>query len=322
MKSERVALAISGPTAIGKTALAMAIADELPARIISVDSAMVFRHMNIGTAKPSAQELAAYPHALVDLIEPTANYSAADFLRDSRVEVELAWDANRLPIFVGGTMLYFRALRDGLAAMPDRDADVREQLEQVVREKGLATLYAQLAEIDTQAAAAIDPNNHQRIVRALEVFRLTGKPISSFWADGHEGLLPVLGGRLFEHALVPRDRLALHERINQRFDAMLREGFVEEVQNLWARGDLSANMTSMRCVGYRQMLPFVTGNATLAEATERGQAATRQLAKRQLTWLRGWDNAGLLNCWECADDPRVHLPAILQQLARDVETQS
>ncbi len=313
----RVALAISGPTAIGKTALAMAVADELPARLISVDSAMVFRHMNIGTAKPTVAELESYPHALIDLIEPTANYSAADFVRDARSEVELAWEADQLPVFVGGTMLYFQALRDGLAEMPDRDAAVREDIERAAREKGLPALHAELAKLDAEAAIGIDPNNHQRIVRALEVYRLTGKPISSFWATAHEGLLPGLGGRLFEHALVPKDRTLLHDRINQRFEAMLRDGFVEEVQALWARGDLKPDMTSLRCVGYRQLLPFVRGECSLAEATERGQAATRQLAKRQLTWLRGWDRAGLLQCWESADDPCTHLPAILKQVAGD-----
>jgi len=313
----QVALAISGPTAIGKTALAMAIADELPARLISVDSAMVFRHMNIGTAKPTAAELASYPHALIDLIEPTANYSAADFLRDARAEVTLAWRADELPVFVGGTMLYFQALREGLADMPDRDPVVRAEIEQSAREHGLPALHSQLSEIDAEAAVGIDSNNHQRIVRALEVYRLTGKPISSFWSEAHEGLLPSMGGRLFEHALVPQDRAVLHDRINQRFEQMLLEGFVEEVSALWGRGDLRADMTSMRCVGYRQMLPFVTGECPLADATQRGQAATRQLAKRQLTWLRGWDRAGLVQSWLCADDPRVHLKAMLRKLAAD-----
>jgi len=295
----------------------MAIADELPARLISVDSAMVFRHMNIGTAKPTAAELASYPHALVDLIEPTESYSAADFLRDASAEVTRAWEANQLPVFVGGTMLYFQALRDGLAKMPDRDAGVREAIERSARERGLPALHARLAEIDAQAARTIDPNNHQRIVRALEVYELTGKPISSFWATHHEGVLPGLGGHLFEHALVPEDRTLLHERINGRFDAMLRDGFVEELEDLWARGDLTPDMTSMRCVGYRQLLPFIAGECSLADATERGQAATRQLAKRQLTWLRGWDRAGLVQSWVCAEDPRTHLSAILKQLALD-----
>jgi len=308
-----------GPTAIGKTALAMAVADELPVRLISVDSAMVFRHMNIGTAKPTASELESYPHALIDLIEPTANYSAADFLRDARVEVELAWDADQLPVFVGGTMLYFRALRDGLADMPDRDDRVRQGLEQAARERGVPALHAQLAELDAQAAVSIDPNNYQRILRALEVYQLTGKPISSFWASAHEGLLAGLGGRLIEHALVPVDRSRLHERINQRFEQMLDEGFVEEMHKLWARGDLTADMTSMRCVGYRQMLPFVQEKCSLATATERGQAATRQLAKRQLTWLRGWHREQLVRCWDCADDPREQLSALLRQISQDLQ---
>ena len=311
---QRIALCIMGPTAIGKTALAMALADELPVRIISVDSAMVFRHMNIGTAKPSTQELASYPHALVDVIEPFESYSAHEFLRDARLELESAWDAGQLPVFVGGTMLYFRALRDGLAQMPARDQEVRDELEKEIADRGLLALHAQLERFDSAAASAIDPNNRQRLIRAVEVFRLTGKPISSFWASGHDGLLAKLGGRLIEHALIPADRASLHARINSRFQQMLREGFVDEVTGLWARGDLSADMTSMRCVGYRQVLAHVQGLCSLEEASERGQAATRQLAKRQLTWLRGWHQAGLVEEWVCADDPREHLPAILEAL--------
>ena len=314
MSADRIALAISGPTAIGKTAHAIAIADEVPAHLISVDSAMVFRHMNIGTAKPSADELKAYPHALIDLIEPTQNYSAADFLRDAQAQVELAWRHDKLPVFVGGTMLYFRALRDGLAQMPDRDAGVRAALESEAARNGLPALHAQLRDIDPEAARAIDPQNRQRLIRALEVYKLTGKPISSFWDTEHGGLLPQLNGKLLEHALVPADRKHLHQRINTRFEQMLHEGFVDEVQKLWSRGDLHADMTSMRCVGYRQVLPLVTGDCTLAEATERGQAATRQLAKRQLTWLRGWHSAGLVREWVCAGDPREHLPRLLQSI--------
>jgi len=310
----RKALAILGPTAIGKTALAMALADTLAVRIISVDSAMVFRHMNIGTAKPTPSELAAYPHELVDMIEPTENYSAAAFLRDARSAVETAWQAGELPVFVGGTMLYFRALREGLAEMPDRDEAVRAALESELAEHGVAALHQQLERVDPVAAAGMDPNNQQRLVRALEVFRVTGKPISQFWGIDQEGLISQLGGSLVEHALVPRDRSALYARINVRFEQMLEEGFVAEVAGLYARGDLNADATSMRCVGYRQVWPHVAGECTLDQARASGQAATRQLAKRQLTWLRGWQAAGVVQEWVCDDDPRQHIEGLLDSL--------
>lgn len=309
--SPKIALAILGPTAIGKTALAMALADRRPVRIISVDSAMVFRHMNIGTAKPTPAELADYPHELVDLIEPTENYSAAAFLRDARVALEAAWQAGELPVFVGGTMLYFRALREGLAEMPDRDATVRAGIEAELLEHGVAAMHQELVDVDPVAAAGMDANNHQRLVRALEVFRVTGKPISQFWRTDQQGLVARLGGTLLEHALVPRDRAILHERINKRFEQMLDEGFVAEVAGLYARGDLKPDDTSMRCVGYRQVWPHVAGELTLDEARLTGQAATRQLAKRQLTWLRGWQTAGVLQEWVCDADPRVHVDALL-----------
>lgn len=309
--SPKIALAILGPTAIGKTALAMALADRRPVRIISVDSAMVFRHMNIGTAKPTPAELADYPHELVDLIEPTENYSAAAFLRDARVALEAAWQAGELPVFVGGTMLYFRALREGLAEMPDRDATVRAGIEAELLEHGVAAMHQELVDVDPVAAAGMDANNHQRLVRALEVFRVTGKPISQFWRTDQQGLVAQLGGTLLEHALVPRDRAILHERINKRFEQMLDEGFVAEVAGLYARGDLKPDDTSMRCVGYRQVWPHVAGELTLDEARLTGQAATRQLAKRQLTWLRGWQTAGVLQEWVCDADPRVHVDALL-----------
>ncbi len=308
------ALALLGPTAIGKTALAMALADKLPVRIISVDSAMVFRHLNIGTAKPTQSELAAYPHELVDLIEPTENYSAAAFLRDAQVAVEAAWQADELPVFVGGTMLYFRALREGLAEMPDRDPVVRDGIEAELADRGVAVMHKELERIDPVAAAGMDANNHQRLVRALEVFRLTGTPISQFWASDQQGFVTRLGGKLLEHALVPRERARLHDRINQRFEQMLDEGFVTEVAGLYTRGDLTADHTSMRCVGYRQVWPHVAGDCTLDQARLTGQAATRQLAKRQLTWLRGWHRAGLLQQWVCDDDPRLHVDALLANL--------
>ncbi len=308
------ALAILGPTAIGKTALAMALADRLAVRIISVDSAMVFRHMNIGTAKPTQSELTDYPHELVDLIEPTQNYSAAAFLTDARAIVESAWQAGELPVFVGGTMLYFRALREGLAVMPDRDPAIRAALEAELAQQGVAVLHKELERVDPLAAAGMDANNQQRLIRALEVFRITGEPISKFWDSKQQGLITQMGGTLHEHALIPQDRLVLHERINRRFEQMLDEGFVAEVRGLYERGDLTSNATSMRCVGYRQMWPHIAGEITLEQARLTGQAATRQLAKRQLTWLRGWQRAGVVRNWLCQADPRVHIDALLETL--------
>lgn len=273
---------------------------------------MVFKHMNIGTAKPDAAELAAYPHALVDLLEPTQIYSAADFLRDARQEVEAAWAAGELPVFVGGTMLYFRALREGLAKMPERDEQVRADLLAQAEGAGWDALFAELRRVDPAAAEKIDPHNKQRLIRALEVFRLTDTPISVFWDTPQQGLLEELDGQLIEHALLPADRAVLHERINERFEHMLEVGFVAEMRALYARGDLTPDLPSMRCVGYRQMWPFVAGEISLERATEQGQAATRQLAKRQLTWLRGWQRASLVREWVCAGDPRVHLAELLR----------
>ncbi|MFT3956231.1 MAG: tRNA (adenosine(37)-N6)-dimethylallyltransferase MiaA [Piscinibacter sp.] len=272
-------LALAGPTAAGKTAAAMAIADALPVEIVSVDSALVYRGMDIGTAKPSAAERAAVPHHLIDLIEPTQSYSAAQFVADARECITQIVARGRLPLLVGGTMLYFKALFEGLDEMPPADAAVRAALDAEAAERGWAAMHAELARIDPPSAARLPPGDTQRIQRALEVFRISGRPISSFHREPREATTaPLL-------SLEPDSRAWLHERIAQRFTQMLAAGFVDEVRVLRAHGDLHAGLPSMRCVGYRQAWEALEADE-LAMLPERGIAATRQLAKRQITWLR------------------------------------
>ena len=278
-------LALAGPTASGKTAAALELAAALDAEVISVDSALVYRGMDIGTAKPAPTERARAPHHLIDIREPTQAYSAAEFVADAlRLVGEIHGRGKRV-LLVGGTMLYFKALFDGLDALPRADAQVRRGLEAEAAAAGWPALHARLAGVDPVTAARLAPNDAQRIQRALEVFHLTGEPISRLQTQGAR---PGGGFRpdLFL-SLEPTDRAWLHQRIAQRFDAMLAQGFVAEVQALRARGDLHANLPSMRCVGYRQAWEALDGAYPLAELRERGIAATRQLAKRQLTWLRG-----------------------------------
>ncbi len=276
-------IGLAGPTASGKTAAALAVADALPVEIVSVDSALVYRGMDIGTAKPDAAERARVPHHLIDLIEPTDAYSAAQFVADARALIDAVHARGRWPLLVGGTMLYFKALVDGLDPMPAADPAIRAALDAEALERGWPALHAELARVDPATAARLPPGDSQRIQRALEVYRATGRPLSSFHqAAARAGALR--DGLLI--ALEPADRGWLHQRIAQRFDHMLAAGFVDEVRRLRARGDLHAGLPSMRCVGYRQAWECLdTGD--LAPLRERGIAATRQLAKRQLTWLRG-----------------------------------
>ncbi len=303
-------LAIAGPTASGKTALALALAQRWPVEIISVDSALVFRGMDIGTAKPSAQELAAVPHHLIDIRDPLQAYSAAEFVRDARELLHAIRARGRLPLLVGGTMLYFKALFEGLDEMPAAQPALRAEIEQQAACLGWPALHAQLAEVDAVTAARLSPNDSQRIGRALEVWRACGRPISSFHTrdkaeaaarplqiDGLPGLLL---------ALEPVERAWLHGRIAERFDAMLAQGFVAEVLRLRARGDLTPDLPAMRCVGYRQAWEALDaagreGRPALSPAEssalrERGIFATRQLAKRQLTWLRSMPQRRVLAC--------------------------
>ena len=281
------AILIMGPTASGKTAAAMALADRLPVELISVDSAQVFVDMNIGTAKPDPETLLRYPHRLIDLISPEESYSAARFRADALSAMAQITAAGRVPVLVGGTMLYFLALLNGLAELPQADATLRAQLDAEAARLGWPAMHGKLAELDPSTAARLKPNDSQRIQRALEVWQLTGQPLSALHTTKSIAIsaCPSSSGALF--SLEPVDRAWLHERIARRFDDMLSAGFIDEVAALRARGDLHPDLPSMRCVGYRQVWETLDGRAPLATLRDRGIAATRQLAKRQLTWLRG-----------------------------------
>lgn len=290
MKSTPRCIALAGPTASGKTAAALAIAARWPVEIISVDSALVYRGMDIGTAKPSAAERAAVPHHLIDIRDPAQAYSAADFVRDAtRLVGEIA-ARGRTALLVGGTMLYFKALLSGLDDLPAADPAVRERLDARARAEGWPALHAELQRVDPATAARLFPNDAQRIQRALEVHAVSGRPLSNFHSGReHNPDSPLREEHLL--SLEPFDRGWLHARIAERFDAMLRAGLLDEVRALRARGDLHADLPSMRCVGYRQAWATLDAhptpdNAALAELRDRGIFATRQLAKRQLTWLR------------------------------------
>lgn len=297
-------LAITGPTASGKTDVALALAERFPVSLISVDSAMVYRGMDIGTAKPAIEVRDRHPHALVDIRDPAEPYSAADFVADADQAVRAALDAGRLPLLVGGTMLYLRAFREGLAELPPADPAVRETIAAEAERSGWAALHEALAQVDPAAAAGIHPNNHVRIQRALEVWRITGTPISGWWAgQGERGAERRLGVRLSEVAIVPERRSVLGERIERRFRGMLQAGLVEEVAALRARGDLSPALPSMRSVGYRQVWAYLEGDGDFETLAERGAAATRQLARRQSTWLRRWTGVAAFAVPEGAPAP-------------------
>ena len=279
------ALFILGPTASGKTALALNLAQQQPIEIISVDSALVYRGMDIGTAKPSAAEQAICPHHLIDIIDPTESYSAAQFAKDAESLIHAIHSRGRLPVLVGGTMLYVKALLEPLTPLPESNAEIRAQIDQEAHQLGWPALHAQLATIDPTTAARLEPNDAQRINRALEIYRISGKPMSQWLSeDTREHALsfqPILT------ALIPEPRAVLHERINQRFIQMLNHGFIDEVQTLRQRGDLHLGLPSMRCVGYRQAWEYLDGAYDDDELIAKGRAATRQLAKRQMTWIRG-----------------------------------
>ena len=287
-------IALAGPTAAGKTAAALALAAALDAEIISVDSALVYRGMDIGTAKPTAAERAAAPHHLIDIRDPAQSYSAAEFAADALQLVgEIAARGKRV-LLVGGTMLYFKALFEGLDALPPADAGVRQALSEQAAALGWPALHAQLAQADPATAARLAPNDAQRIQRALEVLQLTGEPLSQLQGRqraGGAGWRPALF-----LSLEPTDRSWLHARIAQRFEAMLAAGFLDEVRRLRARGDLHAGLPSIRCVGYRQAWEALDGAWPLEELPARGIAATRQLAKRQLTWLRSMPQRQVIAC--------------------------
>jgi tRNA dimethylallyltransferase len=277
-----------GPTASGKTDLAVSLVEELPCEIISVDSALVYRGMDIGTAKPDAETLARAPHRLIDILDPAESYSAADFSSDALREMAAISAAGKVPLLVGGTMLYFRSLYRGLSTLPAADDSVRRRIEQQAQEQGWQAMHRRLAEVDPQSAARIHANDPQRIQRALEVYEISGESLSAHFARQQQGEFPY---RVTQLALVPADRQELHERIRQRFHQMLELGLVSEVETLSARTDLHAELPSMRSVGYRQVLKYLAGDYTYDIMVEKGIIATRQLAKRQLTWLRSEDAA-------------------------------
>jgi len=276
-------IAIMGPTASGKTAAALAIAQRIPCEIISVDSALIYREMDIGSAKPNAAELAAVPHHLIDIIDPAASYSVAQFRTDTLKLVDEIIARNKMPLLVGGTMMYFKVLMDGLGDLPPANLEVRAKLDAEIAEHGIARLHARLAELDPITAQRLPPGDTQRIQRALEIIEQTGQPLSTLFAQQTTSK-PALNMQAF--SLEPGDRSVLHQRIAQRFEVMLEQGFLDEVRALRARGDLNLTMPSMRCVGYRQAWEHLDGEYNYAEFRERGIIATRQLAKRQLTWLR------------------------------------
>ncbi|MDP5144600.1 tRNA (adenosine(37)-N6)-dimethylallyltransferase MiaA [Rheinheimera baltica] len=299
---------LMGPTASGKTALATELYKQLPVELISVDSALVYRGMDIGTAKPTAAELALAPHHLIDIIDPAQSYSAADFRADTiRLVAEIKHRGN-IPVLVGGTMLYFKALLDGISPLPEADSAVRQQLELEAAKLGWAALHAELAKVDAVSAQRIHPNDPQRINRALEVYRITGRSLTELTAEkGEPFAFPV-----YQFAIAPVERAVLHQRIAERFEQMLKAGFEAEVVALRQRGDLHADLPSMRCVGYRQMWQYLDGECSYAQMTERGIAATRQLAKRQLTWLRGWQELTWLKSDASLEE---NLQAVLSSLS-------
>ena len=304
-------VALAGPTASGKTAAAMAIARERAVEIISVDSALVYRGMDIGTAKPSNAELAAVPHHLINIRDPLQAYSAAEFVADAQALIADISARGKLPLLVGGTMLYFKALREGLDSMPKADASVRAVLEQEAAQRGWPALHADLAKVDPVTAERLQPADAQRISRALEVFRISGQALSSFHSGGKlsAGAAASQSGLMI--SLEPTERSWLHQRIEQRFDAMLASGLLDEVRALRARGDLGADLPSMRCVGYRQAWEALEGLWPMSELRDKGIFATRQLAKRQLTWLRAMPQRRVVAC--DAPDALAHVLALVRQ---------
>ncbi|MBS6026308.1 MAG: tRNA (adenosine(37)-N6)-dimethylallyltransferase MiaA [Haemophilus pittmaniae] len=280
------ALFLMGPTASGKTDLAIALRQALPVEVISVDSALIYKDMDIGTAKPSKAELALAPHRLIDILDPAESYSAMNFRADALREMDDIVAQGKIPLLVGGTMLYYKALIEGLSPLPSADPVVRAEISEKAEKLGWPTLHQELAQIDPTSALRINPNDSQRINRALEVFYLTGKSLTTLTEQKGEEL-PY---HFLQFAIAPAERSVLHQRIEQRFHKMMELGFLDEVKALYQRNDLNIDLPSIRCVGYRQMWEHLRGDYDLDEAIFRGICATRQLAKRQITWLRGWSS--------------------------------
>ena len=301
------AIFLMGPTASGKTALAIALRQVLPVELISVDSALIYRGMDVGTAKPSAEELALAPHRLLDIRDPAESYSAAEFRRDALAEMAEITQSGKIPLLVGGTMLYYKALLEGLSPLPAADPEVRQHIEKRANEQGWETLHRQLCEIDPVAGARIHPNDPQRLSRALEVFFISGKTLTELTKTSGEAL-PY---DVHQFAIAPTSRELIHQRIEQRFHQMLASGFEAEARALFARGDLHTDMPSVRCVGYRQMWSYLSGEIDYDEMVYRGICATRQLAKRQITWLRGWKDVH----WLDSEQPEAAYASVLQVLS-------
>ncbi len=305
--SAPTALFLMGPTASGKTGLAIELSQRFPVDIISVDSALIYRGMDVGTAKPSREELALAPHRLIDIRDPSQPYSAADFRSDALREMAEIVRKGRIPLLVGGTMLYFKALLEGLSPLPPADSEIRAEIERQASEEGWEALHRRLEQIDPVSAARIHQNDPQRLSRALEVFMISGKTLTELTKIAGESL-PY---NVHQFAIAPASRELLHQRIEFRFQQMLSAGFEQEARTLFARGDLNTDMPSIRCVGYRQMWSYLNGETDYDEMVYRGICATRQLAKRQMTWLRGWPNI----TWLDSDRPHEALSSVIQVIS-------
>lgn len=281
------AIFIMGPTASGKTALACELFDSMPCELISVDSALVYKDMNIGTAKPTEQEQAQYPHHLIDIRDPSEPYSAMDFRADALRIMKGITERGKIPVLVGGTMLYFKFLLEGAANLPVANEEIRAKIELDAKDKGWPYVHEQLGKVDPESAARLNPNDPQRIQRALEVYLISGKTLTQHWQEQQQEPFPY---EVTQFAICPQDRKVLHERIERRFHQMLEQGFIDEVKNLQARGDLHEDLPAIRAVGYRQVWEHLNGKLSYDEMVFKGVVATRQLAKRQITWLRSWSN--------------------------------
>ena len=286
------AICLMGPTASGKTDLAIRLTEVLPCELISVDSALVYKGMNIGTAKPTQEEQARAPHRLIDIKDPSEPYSAAMFREDALREMADITSRGKIPLLVGGTMLYYKVLRDGIAELPSADPQVRERILQEAEERGWPLLHERLQLVDPETAQRLKSRDAQRVQRALEVFETTGKPLSEWHKEQEDERLPY---RLINFAIAPKERSILHERIKIRFEQMVENNFIDEVRGLYARGDLGPSLPAIRAVGYRQAWSYLEGEMSFEEMVERGIIATRQLAKRQITWLRGWPEVNWLD---------------------------
>ena len=295
------AICLMGPTACGKTRVAVELAQQMPVELISVDSALVYRGLDIGSGKPDAATLAQAPHRLIDIRDPAEPYSAADFRKDALEEMRGIVARGKVPLLVGGTMLYFKALREGLAEMPSAAPDVRARILDLAQKEGWAAVHQRLQQVDPVAAKRIHPNDPQRLQRALEVYEISGRSMSELHAEKPSGDAPDLPCKLIFLAMLP-DRAALHEAIARRFHAMLDAGFVAEVSKLRVRGDLNPNMPALRSVGYRQVWEYLDGKYDYTTMIDKGIAATRQLAKRQYTWLRGWKDLHAVHCALSVED--------------------